>query len=77
MVATCSSQFLGKSFHERRWYLIARPAGDRPLKGGFAAAYGDALRAPLTGRAPPGLGSASSLSPIRRVPRLRLNRYLV
>ncbi len=30
------------------------PVGDRPIKGGFAVAYGDALRAPLTGRSPPG-----------------------
>lgn len=51
------------------------PGGDRPLKGGFAAACGDALRAPLTGRSPPGLGSACGLSRIRRVPRLiRLKR---
>lgn len=50
------------------------PGGVRPLKGGFAVACGDALRAPLTGRPPPGWGSASGLSRIRRVPRLRLNR---
>lgn len=53
------------------------PAGARPLKGGFAAAYGDALRAPLTGRSPPGLGLASCLSRIRRGSRLRLSRDLV
>jgi len=45
-----------------RCRLRRRPAGDRPLKGGIAAACGGALRAPLTGRSPPGLGSASGLS---------------
>ena len=65
-----------RSLREPPVKLWAMPAGDRPLKGGFAAAYGDALRAPLTGRSPPCLGSASGLSRIRRVPRLRLNRSL-
>lgn len=47
--------------------FVGRPDGDRPLKGGFAAACGGALRAPLTARSPPGLGSASDLSLARRV----------
>lgn len=42
------------------------PGGNLPLKGGYAAAYGDALRAPLTVSLPLGLGSASGLSRIRR-----------
>jgi hypothetical protein len=42
------------------------PDTNLPLKGGFAVAYGDALRAPLTVSLLPGLGSASGLSRIRR-----------
>lgn len=38
------------------------PAVQRPLKGGFAAAFGDGLRPPLTDRWPPGWGSACGLS---------------
>jgi hypothetical protein len=32
----------------------AGPAVQRPLKGGFAVAFGDGLRPPLTDRRPPG-----------------------
>lgn len=46
--------------------LVWVPNEDRPLKGGFAAACGGALCAPLTGRSPLGLGSASGLSLARR-----------
>lgn len=63
--------------HQSGFSEKGKPVSGRPLKGGFAAAYGDALRAPLTGRSPPGLGSASGLSPSRRGTRLRLNRDLV
>ena len=49
-----------------RLLVALRPAAVRPLKDGFAAAYGGALRAPLTGRSPPGLGSACGLSRFRR-----------
>ena len=68
--------FLGADWFLSR-IVMRVPGGERPLKGCFAVAYGDALRAPLTGRSPPDLGSASGLSRIRRVPRLRLNRDLI
>jgi hypothetical protein len=42
------------------------PDVNLPLKGGYAVAYGDALRAPLTVSLTPGQGSASGLSLNRR-----------
>lgn len=42
------------------------PGGNLTLKGGYAVACGDALRAPLTVSLPPGQGSACGLSLGRR-----------
>jgi len=42
------------------------PDVNLPLKGGYAVAYGDALRAPLTVSLPPGQSSACGLSRNRR-----------
>ncbi|MFT4250993.1 MAG: hypothetical protein QM608_00715, partial [Caulobacter sp.] len=56
--------------HRRHYILLLNgtvPDVNLPLKGGFAAAFGGARRAPpLTGRLTSGLNSASGLSLNRR-----------